>query len=185
VDRHHLHRLQKGDLEPSHICFLSPAETDFGYYKASSETDIHARILALEGVAASIHAHTKEIAFVTLDDADKPNGRLRSSPSTRSVITILAASFRLTGWPSQRFARNGQIIPERLAEHPATIIQAHGTFAKGRTLKEAFFHVCIANNAGYVVRLLKRLKVDVEGLRKRIKARRKFFLLSTARLHNR
>ena len=64
---------QKGDLEPSHICFLSPGETDFGYYKASSETDIHARILALEGVAASIHAHTKEITVVPLDDAEKPN----------------------------------------------------------------------------------------------------------------
>ena len=37
---------QKGDLEPEHICFLSPTETDFGYYKASSETDIHSRILS-------------------------------------------------------------------------------------------------------------------------------------------
>ena len=44
---------QKGDLEPSDICLLSPQETDFGYYKASSETEIHARILALEGVDAS------------------------------------------------------------------------------------------------------------------------------------
>jgi ribulose-5-phosphate 4-epimerase/fuculose-1-phosphate aldolase len=84
---------QKGDLEPSHICFLSPDETDFGYYKASSETDIHARILALDGVAASIHAHTKEIAIVTLDDAAKPN---QPAP----FITISAASSRLIGWPS-------------------------------------------------------------------------------------
>ena len=41
---------QKGDLEPNHICFLSTEETDYGYYKASSETDIHARILSIEGV---------------------------------------------------------------------------------------------------------------------------------------
>ena len=31
---------QKGDLEPEHICFPSLKETDFGYYKASSESDI-------------------------------------------------------------------------------------------------------------------------------------------------
>src|SRR5512136_563526 len=64
---------QKGDLEPSQICFLSATETDYGYYKASSETDIHQRILNIEGVRASMHAHTKDLAIATLDDADKPN----------------------------------------------------------------------------------------------------------------
>jgi len=162
---------QKGDLEPSHICFLSPAETDFGYYKASSETDIHARILALEGVAASIHAHTKDIAVVTLDDADKPNRPAPFIPvdplGHYHLGGVVPVDWMAVPSGSPEMAR---IIPERLAEHPATVIQAHGTFAKGRTLKEAFFRVCIANNAGYVIRLLKRLRVDVEGLRQRIRA---------------
>jgi ribulose-5-phosphate 4-epimerase/fuculose-1-phosphate aldolase len=160
---------QKGDLEPSHICFLSPDETDFGYYKASSETDIHARILALEGVAASIHAHTKEIIIVTLDDATKPN---QPAP----FIPVDALGFYHLGgvvpvdWvaiPSGS-PEMAKIIPGRLAQHPATIIQAHGTFAKGRTLREAFFRACIANNSGYIVRLLKRIRVDVEELRKSV-----------------
>jgi ribulose-5-phosphate 4-epimerase/fuculose-1-phosphate aldolase len=162
---------QKGDLEPNNICFLSPAETDFGYYKASSETDIHARILALEGVAASIHAHTKEIAFVTLDDADKPNRPAPFIPvdplGYYHLGGVVPVDWMAVPSGSPEMAK---VIPERLAEHPATVIQAHGTFAKGRTLKEAFFRVCIANNAGYVVRLLKRLKVDVEGLRQRVRA---------------
>src|SRR5512136_39628 len=64
---------QKGDLEPSQICFLSATETDYGYYKASSETDIHARILSLPGVRASMHAHTKDLTIVTLDNEPKPN----------------------------------------------------------------------------------------------------------------
>ena len=63
---------QKGDLEPGQICFLSATETDFGYYKASSETDIHARVLALPGVRASMHAHVKDLVVATLDDAPKP-----------------------------------------------------------------------------------------------------------------
>jgi ribulose-5-phosphate 4-epimerase/fuculose-1-phosphate aldolase len=160
---------QKGDLESSHICFLSPAETDFGYYKASSETDIHARILALEGVAASIHAHTKEIAVVTLDDADKPNRPAPFIPvdplGHYHLGGVVPVDWMAVPSGSPEMAR---IIPERLVEHPATVIQAHGTFAKGRTLKEAFFRVCVANNAGYVVRLLKRLRVDVEVLRQRV-----------------
>ena len=58
---------QKGDLEPNQICFLSATETDYGYYKASSETDIHARILALPGVRASMHAHLKDLILATLE----------------------------------------------------------------------------------------------------------------------
>jgi len=162
---------QKGDLEPSHICFLSPGETDFGYYKASSETDIHARILALEGVAASIHAHTKEITVVTLDDAEKPNQPAPFIPVDPLGYYHLGGSVPVD-WvavPSGS-AEMARIIPDRLAGHPATVIQAHGTFARGRTLKEAFFHACVANNAGYIVGLLKRLKVDVEGLRQKVRS---------------
>ena len=67
---------QKGDLDRSQICFLSPSETDYGYYKASSETDIHARILSLPGVRASMHAHTKDLVIATLDDGPKPPAAL-------------------------------------------------------------------------------------------------------------
>jgi L-fuculose-phosphate aldolase len=162
---------QKGDLEPDNICFLSPKETDFGYYKASSETDIHARILALEGAAASIHAHTKDLTIVTLDDADKP-----SRPAPFVPVDPLGY-FHLGGvipvdWvavPSGS-AEMARVVPGRLAEYPATVVQTHGTFAKGRTLKEAFFRVCIANNSGYIVRQLKRLKTDVGELRRRVLA---------------
>jgi L-fuculose-phosphate aldolase len=162
---------QKGDLGAGDICFLSPDETDFGYYKASSESDIHARILALEGVGASIHAHTKDLTVVTLDDSAKPN---RPDPF---VPVDPLGHYHLGGvvpvdWvavPSGS-AEMSRIIPARLAEHPAAVIQTHGTFAKGRTLQEAFFRVCVANNAGAVVRLLGQLKVDVGKLRERIRA---------------
>jgi len=162
---------QKGDLDPSQICFLSPTETDFGYYKASSETDIHARILALPGVGASIHAHTKELMIVTLDDAAKPN-----QPAPFIPVDPLG-SYHLEGsvpvdWvevPSGS-SEMARIIPQRLADHPATVIQTHGTFARGRTLKEAFFLVSIANHAGYIVRLAGKLGVDIAVLRSAAKA---------------
>jgi len=49
-----------------------------------------------------------------------------------------------------------------------TLVQAHGAFSKGRTLKEAFFLQCVANNAGYISRLMKKIQVDVNDLRKKI-----------------
>jgi L-fuculose-phosphate aldolase len=162
---------QKGDLGAGDICFLSPDETDFGYYKASSESDIHARILALEGVGASIHAHTKDLTLVTLDDEAKPNRPAPFFPVDPLGYGHLGGVVPVD-WvavPSGS-AEMTRIIPERLAGHAATVVQTHGTFARGRTLQEAFFHICIANNAGFVVRLLRQLKVDIEGLSKRVRS---------------
>jgi L-fuculose-phosphate aldolase len=157
---------QKGDLEPSQICFLSATETDYGYYKASSETDIHARILALPGVRASMHAHVKELIMATLDDAPKP-GR----PPDFEPVDPLAYYHLGPAIPVDWFAvpsgspEMTKTLPERLARHPLTIIFGHGAVAKGRTLKEAFFRLCLANEAGAVIRHLWKLGVDVAALR--------------------
>ena len=160
---------QKGDLEPSQICFLSTEATDFGYYKASSETDIHARILALPGVGASMHAHVKELTAVTLDDAPKP-----SRPPAFQPVDPLGFHHLGSTVPVDWFAvpsgsaEMTETVPERLARHPLTVIFGHGAVAKGRTLKEAFFRLCVANNAGSVVRSMVRLGVDIESLRREI-----------------
>ena len=162
---------QKGDLEPEHICFPSIEETDFGYYKASSETDIHARILALEGVNASMHCHTKDLTIPTLDDDEKPNEPLPFIPVDPLGFYHLGGLIPVDWFEipsgSPEMAKK---IPERLTRHPVTVVQAHGAFSRGRTLKEAFFLLCIANNAGYVYRLTSKLDVDVKNLQKKVQA---------------
>ena len=162
---------QKGDLEPSQICFLSPGETDYGHYKASSETDVHARILAIAGVRASFHAHTKDLVTATFDDADKPNTPPAFVPVDPLGWHHLGGEVPVD-WlavPSGSFEVI-ETVPKRLASHPATVVQTHGTFARGRTLPEAFFVLNIANTSGHVVRLLQTLGVDVGRLRAAIKA---------------
>jgi ribulose-5-phosphate 4-epimerase/fuculose-1-phosphate aldolase len=162
---------QKGDLEPDQICFLSATETDYGYYKASSETDIHARILALPGVRASMHAHVKDLIMATLDDLPKP-----SRPPDFRPVDPLAYHHLGPGIPVDWFAvpsgspEMTRTLPERLASHPLTIIFGHGAVAKGVSLKEAFFRLCVGNAAGAVVRSLWALRVDVEALRDRVAA---------------
>jgi L-fuculose-phosphate aldolase len=161
---------QKGDLEPSQICFLSAEETDYGYYKASSETDIHARILRLPGVRASMHAHLKDLILATLDDGPKP-----AKPPDFVPVDPLAWH-HLGALPVDWFAvpsgspELARVIPERLAEHPLTIIFGHGAMAKGRTLREAFFRLCVGNNAGAVVRAMEKLRVDVAAVRRAVTA---------------
>ncbi|MBC8359555.1 MAG: class II aldolase/adducin family protein [Candidatus Aminicenantes bacterium] len=162
---------QKGDLEPNQICFLSASETDFGYYKASSETDIHARILTSKDVYASMHCHTKDLVIATLDDEKKPN-----KPAPFVPIDPLGYYFLGGLVPVDWFkVPSGspemiRTIPERLSNHPVTVVQAHGAFSRGRTLKEAFFLLCIANNSGYIVRLANKLGINVKGLRNKIQS---------------
>jgi len=162
---------QKGALDPDDICFLSPQGTDFGYYKASSETDIHARILALPGVGASMHAHVKELTAATMDDGPKP-----ARPSAFEPVDPLGYHHLGPAVPVDWFAvPSGSVemtrtVPDRLAGHALTVIYGHGAMAKGRTLPEAFFRLCVANHAGAVVRSMERLGVDVGDLRARIRA---------------
>ncbi|MFW6124013.1 MAG: class II aldolase/adducin family protein [Acidobacteriota bacterium] len=160
---------QKGDLGPSQICFLSPTETDFGYYKASSETDIHAKILSLPGVRAVIHAHTKELTIMTFDEEKKPNKPCPFIPIDALGFYHLNGSIPVdwvkvpVGSPEMT-----RVIPKRLAHHKITVLQGHGTFARGSTLKEALFNVCVANNSGYIARLADKLDIDIQKLKKEI-----------------
>ncbi len=161
---------QKGNLEANQICFLSPAETDFGYYKASSETDIHARILSLPDVRASMHAHIKTLTMVTLDDAPKPGRPPDFVPVDPLAHYHLGPSLPVDWFAVPSGSREmAEIIPERLAANPLTIIFGHGAVAKGRTLQEAFFRLSVAESAGVVVRAMWKLDVDVEALRTKIR----------------
>ncbi len=162
---------QKGDLEPSQICFLSATETDYGYYKASSETDIHARILGLPGVRASMHAHLKDLIMATLDDVPKP-----AKPPDFVPVDPLAYHALGPSLPVDWFAVPSgspeltRTIPERLAGHPLTVIFGHGAMAKGRSLREAFHRLCVGNYAGSVVRAMEKLRVDVAAVRRAVAA---------------
>ncbi len=162
---------QKGDLESEHICFISRDETDFGYYKASSESDIHAGILGLDGVQASMHCHTKNLNIITMDDEDKPNQPAPFIP-VDPLGHFYCDSLIPVDWvavPSGSPAM-AKIIPERLKTRPVTIIQSHGAFMRGRTLPETLFLADIAENAAFIMLLMKRLGINVEALQKKITA---------------
>jgi ribulose-5-phosphate 4-epimerase/fuculose-1-phosphate aldolase len=116
-----------------------------------------------------MHAHTKELWIATMDDAPKP-----AQPPDFVPIDPLGRYHLGDHVHVDWFAvpsgspEMAALIPRRLADHPATVIQGHGTFVRARTLPEAFFLQCVANNAGQVVREARTLKVDVEGLRRDI-----------------
>jgi len=167
---------QKGDLEAEDIRFLPMKETDYQSQGASRESLVHARVLNLKDVRASLHAHAKDLTIITLDDEPKPHVSRPFIPVDPLGFFYLKGLVPVewmevpSGSPEM-----AEVVSSRLALSPAVVIQAHGTFTRGRTLEEAFFHACLANNSAYIIRLLEKLKVDVESLRAEAQARPEFY----------
>ena len=161
---------QKGDLEPGQICYIPATATDFRSYKASSESRTHARILGLPGVGATLHVHAKDLTIATLDDEPKPSTAPDFWPVDRLGFHHLGAVPVL--WVSVPIG--SQELSDKataaLTDHPTAVIQAHGLLAKARTLKEALFLAHIANASGAVVRLAKKLGVDLARLRAAVRS---------------
>ncbi len=162
---------QKGDLDPSQICYLSVDRTDFGYYKASSETDIHARILGLPGVGATFHAHAKDLTIATMDDAPKPATPPPFVPLDPLGYHHLGGLIPVE-WVSVPSGSREMTdkVTAAMAGHTAVVVQSHGVFVKARTLKEAFFLAAVANASGAVVRAAEKLGVDIRAARAAIQA---------------
>jgi ribulose-5-phosphate 4-epimerase/fuculose-1-phosphate aldolase len=160
---------QKGELTPDRICFLTLTETNYGYFKASAESEIHARILQIPGVNATMHGHTKMATIVTMDDAPPPKENPRPP-----LLPIDPLGTRYLGWVPVDWYEVASGSPEmtetiskRLASGPVCIVQAHGAFARGASLEEALFYLCLLEHSGEVIFFSKMLNTDLESASKR------------------
>ena len=161
---------QKGELTPDKICYPALTETNYGHYKASSETDIHAMILQLPGAKATVHGHTKWANVVTLDDEEMPktNPRAALRPvdalGARHLVEV-PVDWYPVACGSKEMADG---IALRLKDRSACMVQAHGVFARGGSLEEALFNLCLSEHSGYVLHLLGLLGADLAGIRKKL-----------------
>ena len=165
---------QKGELTPDKICFPALTETNYGYFKASTETDIHARILQLPGVNASMHGHTKIAMIVSMDDTPHPK------PAPRpAIIPVDALGARYLGrvpvvWVKVQSGspEMTEAIPKQLETAPACMLEEHGAFARGSSLEEALFHLCVLEHSGQVIFFAEILGADLEQARNQAAALR-------------
>ncbi len=153
---------QKGELTRDRICFASLDKVNHGYFKSSSETDIHARILNLPGKKATMHGHTKAATIVTLDDAPMPKENPRKplipfDPLGVKFLGEVPVDWFAVASGSKEMA---ETIAKRLESYPVGIVQAHGAFASGGSLEEAFFKLCLVENSGEVIHYSDILGVD-------------------------
>lgn len=168
---------QKGELTPDKICFPTLKSTNYGHYKASTETDIHSRILQIPGVNASMHGHTKQATVVTLDDEPTPKSNPRTPLKPVDPIGIRYLDEAPVDWfaVASGSKEMTDTISARLENRKACMVQAHGAFARGASLEEAFFNLCLVEHSGEVINFAQLLGVDLEIARRKAEELKPWF----------
>jgi len=163
---------QKGELTPDKICHLTLNETNYGYFKASSETDIHARILGIPGIGATMHGHTRAATIVTLDDDPMPKtnpraGLLPVDPLGARYLGTVPVDWIEVASGSKEMT---ETIFTKLSAGPVCMIQSHGAFAGGASLEETLFYLCALEHAGEVLLYAGMLGLDLSGARRTVES---------------
>jgi len=161
---------QKGELTTDKICYPELFRTSHGHYKASSETDIHARILQIPGVTASMHGHTKYATVVTMDDDPMPKTNPRSAMPPIDALGIRYIDTLPVDWfaVASGSKEMTDAIHERLKEHPACMVQLHGAFARGSSLEETLMYLSVVEHSALVIFYSQILGVDINKARKQV-----------------
>jgi len=171
---------QVGALVPSDVVPVRFSHVSWGDGRASTESTIHRRILAIPGVEASIHAHYLSAISVSFDAKDAQNflvyeGEAQGTeefsfvPIDRTGAWILgkvpSGTYREPVGSKEMEAR----IPRYLADSPATLVKGHGPFVRGASLQECLHLLGVVDASAKLLQAARIRGVDTALLARRVR----------------
>ena len=171
---------QVGALIPSDIVPVRFSRVSWGDGRASTESTIHRKILAIPGVEASIHAHYLSAISVSFDAKEVENFLLYEGdvqgteefsfvPIDRTGAWVLgrvpSGTYREPVGSKEMEAR----IPRYLAESPATLVKGHGPFVRGGSLQECLHLLGVVDASAKLLQAARVRGVDTTALARRIR----------------
>jgi ribulose-5-phosphate 4-epimerase/fuculose-1-phosphate aldolase len=171
---------QVGALVPSDIVPVRFSRVSWGDGRASTESTIHRKILAIPGVEASIHAHYLSAISVSFDAKEAENFLLYEGdvqgaeefsfvPIDRTGAWVLgrvpSGTYREPVGSKEMEAR----IPRYLAESPATLVKGHGPFVRGGSLQECLHLLGVVDASAKLLQAARLRGVDTTALARRIR----------------
>ena len=171
---------QVGALIPSDIVPVRFSRVSWGDGRASTESTIHRKILAIPGVEASIHAHYLSAISVSFDAKEAENfllyeGEVQGTeefsfvPIDRTGAWVLgrvpSGTYREPVGSKEMEAR----IPRYLAESPATLVKGHGPFVRGGSLQECLHLLGVVDASAKLLQAARIRGVDTTALARRIR----------------
>lgn len=172
---------QIGALVPSDVVPVRFSRVSWGDGRASTESTIHRRILAIPGVEAAIHAHYLSAISVSFDSKEAGNflvyeGEVDGTDEFSFVPIDRTGAWVLGKVPSGTYVEPvgskemETRIPRYLAASPATLVKGHGPFVRGRSLQECLHLLGVVDASAKLLQAARLRGVDTTALARRVLA---------------
>jgi len=171
---------QVGALVPRDIVPLSFTGVRWGDGRASTESNIHRKILSIPGVNACMHCHHILSTLITFDSIerqiflrhlstdDKGREEFLFQPVDISGVSILDGVKVGTYKQPVGSVEMEERIPKYLEELPLTLIRGHGAFTRGTSIEACLRNVSVLETSATLAMNLVRRGIDLEPLQRHI-----------------
>ena len=171
---------QVGALVPSDIVPVRFSRVSWGDGRASTESTIHRRILAIPGAEASIHAHYLSAISVSFDAKEAENFLLYEGEVNGTEEFSFVPIDRTGAWILGRVPSGTYLepvgskemearIPRYLADSRATLVKGHGPFVRGGSLEECLHLLGVVDASAKLLQAARLRGVDTTALARRIR----------------
>lgn len=168
---------QIGALIERDIVPIKFKEVSWGDGRASTESNIHRKVLALPGVNACIHCHHILSTVMSFDNRDcglflkyagddaQKNQEFVFQPvdihGTSIIGAVHAGSYKQPVGSIEMEER----IPRYLSKSPLTLVKGHGPFTRGASLEECLLHLSVFESSATLALNLARRGVPLRRIR--------------------
>ena len=171
---------QCGALIPSDIVPVRFSRVSWGDGRASTESTIHRKILAMPGVEAAVHAHYPWAISVTFDSKAAGNHLLFEGERDGTEEFSFVPIDRTGAWVLGRVPSGTYVepvgskemesrIPRYLAESRATLVKGHGPFVRGGSLPECLHLLGVVDSSAKLLQAARLRGVDTTAIARRIR----------------
>ncbi len=171
---------QKGALVLRDIVPVRFSSETRGDRRASTESNIHRKVLSIPGVNACLHCHHFNSALITFDTREKQiflHFKDTDSQGREEFVFqpvdihgcsilggVVVGSYKEPIGSTEMEER----IPRYLSVSPLTLVKGHGPFARGRSLEECLRSVSVLENSATIAASLRRRGIDLRRIQKEI-----------------
>ncbi len=171
---------QVGALVTRDIVPLSFSDVRWGDGRASTESNIHRKILNIPGVNACMHCHHILSTLITFDSVERQIFLRYLSTDDKGREEFLFQPVDVNGASILDGVKVGtykqpvgsiemeERIPKYLEELPLTLIRGHGAFTRGTSLEACLRNVSVLETSATLAMNLVRRGIDLEPLQRHI-----------------
>ena len=171
---------QIGSLVPRDIVPIRFKEVSWGDGRASTESNIHRKVLSLPGASACIHCHHILSTVMSFDNLDcqlflkylgndtEGNQEYIFQPVDIHGASIIGAVKTGTYKQPVGSIEMENRIPRYLRDSPLTLVKGHGPFTRGESLDECLLHLSVFESSATLALNLARRGIKLNPVQNKI-----------------